>query len=118
MTRPVARQGRSAAATRVGSTEAPMPESPCPDEQRLLRFAEGLLESAESGEVERHLDLCSSCVTVLAAFAHTSGAALAWDGVAAGAGETSGARAEADADTVPETSGAGAEVDAALVRAG
>lgn len=39
----------------------------CPSDDRLLAFAEGLLEDGERSGVERHLGSCDECVAVLSA---------------------------------------------------
>ena len=48
-------------------------DRPCPDEQRLLEFARGELPSSELPFLERHVDGCSSCFSLLAARASVAG---------------------------------------------
>ena len=44
----------------------------CPDENQLARLAEGALAPADRDELERHLDNCAACSTVLAVLAEVA----------------------------------------------
>jgi tetratricopeptide (TPR) repeat protein len=46
--------------------------STCPDENRWVEFAEGLLDASECQQLEQHLDRCSRCTSLLALFARRS----------------------------------------------
>ncbi len=47
--------------------------TPCPDDETLLAFAEGVASQADHAETERHLDECAACRMIVAAVAGSSG---------------------------------------------